>query len=421
MMYVFFCLLKLVDKYKHSANRCYVRSTKGLIMLSSFNLKFPAQIIFGQGKLAQLENIISRFGSRLLLVLGNRSFSETIHYDSLQKIFLKLGIQIRTVHIESEPSPEMIDTIVADLFSKEIDLIVAIGGGSTIDGGKAISVMLAEGGHVSRFLEGVGDQIPSGSKIPFIAVPTTSGTGSEATSNAVISSVGSQGFKSSLRHDNFIPNLALIDPTLTLSCPREITVTCGMDCFTQLVEGYLSTNSSPLTDVLALEGIRAIHRSLRLVCAEGSNLLARTDLSYATLLSGIILTNSGLGTVHGFASAVGGLLSIPHGVICGTLMAPVNGLTLKNLRVNANDHPALIKYTELGKIFSDQPNKADTWYQDFFIEELYRLSDDLNIEKLGKYGAATTDIKNIVGKTSNKFNPAQLTKEDLATILCSKI
>jgi len=335
-------------------------------MISSFNLRLPAQIIFGPGKLAELVNIIGRFGSSPLLVLGNRSFSETVHFDSLQKIFLKLGIQIRTVHIGSEPSPEMIDTIVADSFCKEIDLVIAIGGGSTLDGGKAISAMLAEGGHVRRFLEGAGDKIPSGSKIPFIAIPTTSGTGSEATSNAVVSSVGRQGFKSSLRHDNFIPNLALIDPTLTLSCPRAITVACGMDCFTQLVEGYLSTNSSPLTDVLALEGIRAIHRSFRLVCDDGSNLLARTDLSYAAMLSGIVLSNSGLGAVHGFASAVGGLLSIPHGVICGTLMAQVNSLTLKKLRVTAKDHPALIKYTELGKIFSDQPNKADAWYQDFY-------------------------------------------------------
>lgn len=390
-------------------------------MISSFNLRFPAQIIFGPGKLAELEHIIGRFGSSPLLVLGTRSFSETVHYDSLQKIFLKLGIRIQTVHIGSEPSPEMIDTIVADPFHKEIDLVIAVGGGSTLDGGKAISVMLAEGGHVSQFLEGVGDKIPSGRKIPFIAIPTTSGTGSEATSNAVISSVGRQGFKSSLRHDNFIPNLALIDPTLTLSCPRVITVACGMDCFTQLVEGYLSTKSSPLADVLALEGIRVIRRSLRLVCKDGSNLPARTDISYAALLSGIVLSNSGLGTVHGFASAAGGLLPIPHGVICGTLMAQVNSLTLKKLRLTAKGHPVLIKYTELGKIFSEQQNKADAWYQDFFIEELQRLSDDLNIEKLGKYGASITDIQAIVEKTGNKYNPIQLTREDLTAILRARI
>lgn len=390
-------------------------------MISSFSLKIPPKIIFGAGKLAELENIIGRIGYHPLLVLGNRSFSETTNFDLLQTIFLNRGIQVQTVHIDSEPSPEMIDTITADPSNKKFDLVIAIGGGSTLDGGKAISVMLAEGGKVSRFLEGVGTKTPSGRKIPYIAIPTTSGTGSEATSNAVISSIGMQGFKSSLRHDNFIPDLALIDPSLTLSCPQKLTVACGMDCFTQLVEGYLSTNSSALTDALALDGIRAIQRSLRLVCENGNDLQARTDLSYAALLSGIVLCNSGLGTVHGFASVIGGLFDIPHGVLCGTLMAPANALTLKNLRGGTDTYPALAKYTKLGKIFSDQTNKTDTWYQDFFIEELEKLAIELNIAKLSDYGVTANDIKNIVAKTGNKCNPVQLTREELATILGSRI
>ncbi|MFN2355130.1 MAG: iron-containing alcohol dehydrogenase, partial [Desulfopila sp.] len=305
-------------------------------MLSSFSLKLPQQIIFGPGKLRELENILNRFGARPLLVLGSQSFAASGHSTVLEKIFAKLGIQVPTVHISSEPSPEMIDTIVADLVAdlaaEEIDLVIALGGGSVLDGGKAISVMLKEKGKVTRFLEGVGSTTPSGRKLPFIAIPTTSGTGSEATSNAVISFIGSQGFKSSLRHDNFIPDLALVDPNLTLSCPKELTVACGMDCFSQLVEGYLSTNSSSVTDALAVDGLKAINRSLHTVCADGGNLPARTDLAYAALLSGIVLCNSGLGTVHGFASALGGLFPIPHGLVCGTLMAPVNALTLKNLR-----------------------------------------------------------------------------------------
>jgi alcohol dehydrogenase class IV len=390
-------------------------------MISSFNLKTPRQIIFGTGKLAELGNILGRFGVRPLLVLGNRSFSETGHYHLLQNIFSKQDMLVQTVHIGSEPSPELIDTIVAGFSSTKIDLIIAIGGGSTLDGGKAISAMLVEGGEVTRFLEGVGTETPSGRKLPFIAIPTTSGTGSEATSNAVLSSVGGQGFKSSLRHDNFIPDLALVDPILTLPCPQKITVACGMDCFSQLVEGYLSTNSSSLTDALAVEGIRAIHRSLRLVCADGGNLSASSDLSYAALLSGIVLSNSGLGTVHGFASAIGGLFAIPHGIICGTLMAPVNAFTLKNLRAKAKNHPALAKYAQLGKIFSDRPNKPDGWYQDYFIDELEQLADELDIAKLSEYGVTTTNIIKIVDKTSNKYNPALLPKEDLANILHSRI
>jgi alcohol dehydrogenase class IV len=390
-------------------------------MLSSFTLKLPRQIVFGPGKLSELENILGRFGSRPLLVLGGCSFATSGHPAELEKIFAKLGMQVSTVHIHSEPSPEMIDSIIADLAGEEIDLVIAIGGGSVLDGGKAISVMLKEKGQVKRFLEGVGSTTPSGRKLPFIAIPTTSGTGSEATSNAVISSIGSQGFKSSLRHDNFIPDLALVDPALTLSCPEKLTVACGMDCFSQLVEGYLSTNGSPLTNALAIEGLKAIHRSLRLVCADGGNLPARSDLAYAALLSGIVLCNSGLGTVHGFASALGGLFPIPHGLVCGTLMAPVNAMTLKNLRTKGDSLPALNKYAQLGSLFSDQQNKTDAWYQDYFIEELARLADDLGIALLSAYGVSTTDIENIVAKTGNKYNPTPLTKKDLASILCSRI
>ena len=390
-------------------------------MISPFSFKTPPHIIFGPGKLAELERLIVRFGSRPLVVLGNRSFLETDHFNSLQKIFSKLGIKLQTVHISSEPSPEMINTIVADPSYKEIDQVIGIGGGSTLDSGKAISAMLVEGGKVTRFLEGVGTERSTGNKLPFIAIPTTSGTGSEATSNAVISSVGKQGFKSSLRHDNYIPNIALVDPSLTLSCPQKITIACSLDCFTQLVEGYLSTNSSSLSDALALEGIRAIHRSLPVVCSDGSNLPARTDLSYAALLSGIVLANSGLGTVHGFASAIGGLFAIPHGVVCGTLMAPANAHTLKSLRANSSAHPALTKYTKLGKIFSDQKHKPNAWYQDYFIEELESLTTELDVPKLSEYGMGTIDIKNIVRKTGNKYNPAQLTKEELTNILNCRI
>jgi alcohol dehydrogenase len=390
-------------------------------MISSFNLKLPSQIIFGPGKLTELENNICRFGSRPLLVLGNRSFAATDHYDAVQRIFAKLGIRERTVHIGTEPSPEMIDTIVAGQSGNEIDLVIAIGGGSTIDAGKALAAMLVEGGEITRFLEGVGTAAPSGKTLPFIAIPTTSGTGSEATSNAVLSSVGRQGFKSSLRHDNYIPDLALIDPRLVLSCPKKITVACSMDCFSQLVEGYLSTNSSPVTDALALDGIRAIHRSVRAVCDNGGNLPARANLAYAALLSGIVLCNSGLGTVHGFASAIGGFMAIPHGVICGTLMAPVNTCTLKHLRTTTGSHPALGKYSKLGRICSDQENKTDAWYQDYFIDELARLGAELEIPKLSDFGLTASEINSIVDKTGNKFNPVQLTKEELVSILGSRI
>ncbi len=386
-------------------------------MIPSFSLGTPSQIIFGPGKLAKLEDTLRPFGSRPLLVLGKRSFAETAGFATLQRIFDKLSISVKTIHVATEPSPKMIDAVVTDRQYSDIDMVISVGGGSTLDAGKAIAAMLVEGGGVSRFLEGIGTKTPSGKKFPFIAIPTTSGTGSEATSNAVLSCIGSKGFKRSLRHDNYFPNLALIDPVLTLSCPKNLTVACSMDCFTQLVEGYLSSKGSPLTDALALEGIRAVNGALRIVADDGGNIAARSNLSYGSLLSGIVLANAGLGVVHGFASAIGGLFAIPHGTICGSLMAPANQVTLRNLRYTAPDHPALGKYTMLGQIVSDQTNRSDSWYQDHFIAELEELFVHLALPFLSDYGVTINDAERIAAQTGNKNNPAKLSKDELVEIL----
>lgn len=390
-------------------------------MLPPFNLHAPPQILFGPGKLTVLSDVLPRFGRRPLLVLGNKSFCKTVSYQEIQAIFSKLNISVEVTHIRAEPSPEVIDEIVTVHRQSDRDMVIAIGGGSVLDAGKALSAMLIEGGSITRFLEGVGTEKPTGNTLPFIAIPTTSGTGSEATSNAVISSVGKSGFKKSLRHDNFIADLALVDPNLTLSCPKEITVACSMDCFTQLVEGYLSTNSSRITDALALDGIKAVHRSLRAACADGDNLSARTDLAYGALLSGIVLANAGLGTIHGFASTIGGYFTIPHGVVCGTLMAAANQLTLKSLQIKGDKANTLQKFTNLGLICSGADSKSDVWFQDFFTEELERLTIDLAIPKLGDFGVTADDIGKLVSETGNKYNPVKLSEEELAKILQSRI
>lgn len=390
-------------------------------MIHSFGLQVPPQIIFGPGRLSDLGEIVPRFGHRPLLVLGSASFAATDHYRALLATFRQLDVSPQTVHIGTEPSPQLIDGIVAGPLVTGRDMVIAIGGGSALDAGKALAAMLVEKGTVRRFLEGVGTEQASGRKLPFIAVPTTSGTGSEATGNAVISSVGVNGFKRSLRHDQYIPNLALVDPVLTISCPPTLTVACSMDCFTQLVEGYLASHGSRLTDTLALDGIRAVWRSLEVVCRDGSNLAARTDMAYGALLSGIVLTNAGLGTVHGFASAIGGFFAVPHGVVCGTLMAETNRLTVKRLRQTGTNPQALRKYATLGRICSTAVEKTESWYQDFFIEELIRLTRELDIPRLDELGIGREDTRKIVDQTSNKYNPAQLSPEDLTAILLARM
>ena len=389
-------------------------------MISPFIFKSLPKIIFGAGRRSEIVRAAAEYGPTTLLITGGTSFQTSRYFKQLQDDFASYQLDYSCERIATEPAPATIDDIVLRHTNRRVHSVIAIGGGSTLDAGKAISAMLREDGPVTDFLEGVGTRQPSGKKLPFIAVPTTSGTGSETTANAVLSVVGPEGFKKSLRHDNYIPDIAVIDPELTLSCPSAITATCGMDCFTQLVEAYLSTNSSPLTDTFALQGVEAIARSLLLAFNHGDNIKARSDLSYAAMLSGIVLANAGLGTVHGFASAVGSVISAAHGAVCGTLMEPSNRLTLTRLREKDSTHAALKKYAVLGKIFCKENHKDKAWYQDHFIDVLKEMSNKLNIPDLSQYQMTEKTIEKIILATGNKNNPVEFDYRDLEKILRSR-
>lgn len=386
-------------------------------MSSAFTFKPMPRLIFGAGRLAELPSLAAPYGNRVLIVVGGRSFVETSAWQQLREAFADRKMTLTIEQVTTEPSPEIIDDIVSRQRPQAIQLVIAIGGGSVVDSGKAISAMLCEQGSVIDLLEGVGEARPHGRKIPFIAVPTTSGTGSEATSNAVISRTGPDGFKRSLRHDGYIANIALIDPLLTLSCPRHLTIACGMDAYTQLVEAYLSTQASPLTDCLAVEGIRRLHRSLTRACADGQDLTARSDMAYAAYLSGVVLANAGLGVVHGFASAIGGLFAIPHGLVCASLMAAANRITLQRLRQGGGQSIALAKYATLGRIVSDTTNMTESSCQDAFIAHLDELTAHLALSPLPTLGITERDYQEIIQRTENKYNPIPLDGADLHTIL----
>lgn len=377
-------------------------------------------IVFGSGVRSEIAKNLKQFGTSTLLITGGGSFTGSVSFDQLSRQLADAQIDISLATITTEPSPEDVDQIVETHREKSITSVIAIGGGSVLDGGKAVAAMLTQEGSVYEYLEGVGSKTPGGTTLPFIAVPTTSGTGSETTANAVLSSVGPNGFKKSLRHNNYIPDIAIIDPALTRSCPPALTASCGMDCFTQLVEGFLSTKASPITDSLALQGIEATNRSLQLAYNDGSNIEARSDLAYAAMLSGIVLANAGLGTVHGFASAVGGILPVPHGVVCGTLMEPANHLTLLRLRESDQENIALQKYVQLGRLFSHDEKKSDEWYQDHFIHTLAHLSYSLSIPNFSSYEITSNIVDEVIAATSNKYNPVLFEKEELEQIFRSR-
>ena len=390
-------------------------------MVKPFRFSRLPLIYFGTGGLKSLPGSLIRYGKAIILVTDRGSFTESPFAEAMFESFRMEGIRFHHITIPWEPSPEIIDSVTGRFRNESVDAVVAIGGGSVLDAGKAISAIIHVQGSVKEYLEGVGTREHPGTKVPFIALPTTSGTGSEATKNAVISQVGKEGFKKSLRHENFVPDIAIIDPELTLSCPKDITAASGMDCFTQLTESFLSDTASEYTDALAWEGLKALKSSLVQSYKNGNDIVARTGMSFAALSSGICLANAGLGVVHGFASSIGGLFNVPHGVVCGTLMAPANRLIVRELRKGSTNHGVRNKYIRLGKLFIDDDGKTDEYYIDGFVEYLRKLSDDLKLPRLGQFGIKEVDVEPICRITELKNNPVKLNTNDLIEILRDRL
>jgi alcohol dehydrogenase class IV len=389
-------------------------------MIRPFQFARLPKIFFGNGKISELPGIAGSLGKSVMLVTGEHSFLESFHAQILLSQLEAVGIGCKIVTISKEPTVEMIDQAVSRFRNTPVDIVVGIGGGSVLDAGKAISAMLNKQESVEDFLEGVGTKNHPGTKVPFIAVPTTSGTGSEATKNAVISKTGVNGFKKSLRHDHFVPDVAIVDPALTANCPPPITLACGMDCFVQLTEAYLSTGANPYSDALAIEGLKAVKSSLVKCVMEGSNAEARTDMAFAALTSGICLANAGLGVIHGFASSLGGMFEIPHGMICGSLMAISNEINVRELRKSSLGQGALKKYAELGRLFLDHMGQTDDYYIDGFISTLHQLTLEFKLPGLKQYGVNDSDLEKICNETFMKNNPVNLSFDNLMEIMINR-
>lgn len=384
--------------------------------MKAFNIAATPQLYFGIGKISVLPSVIKEFGTNILLVTGTNSFSS--YGTKLLEQFQTHGISFHHYTITEEPSPESVDIAVQQFSNHTLNAVVAIGGGSVLDAGKAISAMLPLGESVKDYLEGVGTKpTHPGVKIPFVAVPTTSGTGSEATKNAVLSEVGIRGYKKSLRHNNFVPDVAIIDPALTVTCSPSTTAASGMDAFTQLLESYLSTTANPITDALAFEGLQRISKSLVTTYLDGSNLEARSDMALASYLSGITLANAGLGLVHGFASTLGGYFKIPHGVICSVLMSPANKLTVQKLSKEKSNKEALIKYSIIGKLFAGHETKSNEYYIDSLLSLIESLTKEMQIPGLAKGGVSLTDLEKITKGSDNKNNPINLNHDEMIEVL----
>jgi alcohol dehydrogenase class IV len=378
-----------------------------------FSFATATQIVFGAGVLSELPRLVRGLGARAFLVLG-----DTERYrDRAEDLLGAAGLQLAIGRIGGEPSVEDVLALVASARAFGAQFVVGLGGGSVVDAAKALAALLSNPEDPHEFLEVIGKGRPLVQpSLPFVAIPTTAGTGAEVTKNAVLSSAA-HGVKVSLRSDSMLPRVALVDPELTLSLPRALTAATGLDALTQVLEPFVSCKANPITDALSRKGLELGPSALRRAYRDGSDLAARSDVSLMSLLGGLSLANAKLGAVHGFAGPIGGMFPAPHGAVCARLLPLVVAENIRALRARAPQHPSLARYAEVAQILSGhaaaRPEDAIVW--------LERLVEELEIPRLSEYGLSSPFVGAIVGKaqaaSSMQGNPIPLTAAELTRTL----
>lgn len=392
--------------------------------ITDFSLSRLPRIEFGSGAVGKLPGIVRVYGTHALLVTGAGSLKASPFWPLVTSGLESHGISWLHLAIPSEPSPRMVDEAVRALHTEPIDVVIGIGGGSALDAAKAIAGLLRPGNSVMDHLEGVGPELPyAGPATPFIAVPTTAGTGSEATKNAVLSVQGAGGFKKSFRDDKLVAEYALVDPDLLATCPPAVIAANGMDALTQLLESYVSGRATPFTDSLAWGGMKAARDGLLALHADAGDAAARERMAYAALVSGITLAQVGLGSVHGLAAPLGAFFPISHGVACGTLVAKATQINIEALHARDPEHPALEKYAQVGRLLGRQGQLVQAAAHAALIDVLETWTRELELPTLAHYGVTSADIPRIVANSrgsSMKTNPVLLDDSEITAILAAR-
>ncbi len=395
-------------------------------MIAPFSIARLPRIEFGAGVISKLPELIAQYGKQVLIVTGRRSFTNSPHWPILLAALAKAGVDWEQTRVDDEPSPPLIDKIVRQFHSAGITAVVGIGGGSVLDAAKAIAGLLPSGDSVLDYLEGVGPEKPyHGPAMPFIAVPTTAGTGSEATKNAVLSVRGHDGFKKSFRHELLVPEYALVDPDLLATCPPLQIAANAMDALTQLLESYVSTKANPFTDALAESGLHAVRQGLFAWYAGGEHAApGRAKMAYAALLSGVCLAQTGLGSVHGLASPLGAFFPIPHGVVCGTLIGAATRVNLRALQEREPGNPAWRKYAQAGAILHGRTFASIEESQNALLTLLDEWTEQLALPRLNAYKIEESDFNHIIAHCrggSMKTNPLTLSDAEIADVLRQRL
>lgn len=382
-------------------------------MSIQFEFATAARIVFGAGKLCELGELAAPLGKRAFVVTG-RSPERAA---SALKLLADRQITTVTFAVSGEPTTDIVRQGLHNARQAGCDLVIGIGGGSVLDTGKAIAALLTNGGDPLDYLEVIGKGKPiTQPAAPYIAIPTTAGTGTEVTRNAVLKSPEHQ-VKVSLRSLLMLPNIALIDPELTYHLPPAITASTGLDALTQVLEPFVSSKPNPLVDAICREGLLRSARSLRRVYEQGDDPAAREDMAVASLCGGLALANAALGAVHGFAGPIGGMFPAPHGAVCARLLPFVIAANVHALQTRAPESPTLQRYAEVTRILTGRSNATVNdgvkWVQE--------LCAALHVPHLSAYGMSASDIpvvaENAAKASSMKGNPIVLIHDELRDIL----
>ncbi len=381
--------------------------------MSGFEFATAGRIIFGAGSLRQVGAIAKSFGKRAFVVTGR----DSQRAQGLVDLIRAADLGAVTFSVGGEPDIATVITGTALARSEKCDVVIGFGGGSALDAGKAIAAMLTNPGEPLDYLEVIGRGKSLGQpSAPYIAIPTTAGTGSEVTRNAVLASPEHR-VKVSLRSPVMLPRVALVDPELTYCLPPTMTASTGLDALTQVIEPYVCARPNPITDSLCREGIQRAARSLRRAYTDGRDPDARNDMAITSLFGGLALANAGLGAVHGFAGPIGGMFPAPHGAVCAALLPHVMAANVRALQKRGAGSPVLERYDEVAHwLTGDRNAKAGHG-----VEWVQKLIADLSVPRLSKYGVLPGHIAELVDKASHassmKANPIVLMPEELAEIL----
>jgi alcohol dehydrogenase class IV len=382
-----------------------------------FEFATATQIIFGTGRLREVGARAAGLGRRAFVVTGGTAERARLLLDMLAE----QKMEVTRFAVAGEPTVETVQEGAGAAREARCDLVVGIGGGSALDAGKAIAALATNRGAALDYLEVVGrGRALTEPPLPYIAIPTTAGTGAEATRNAVLASPEHRR-KVSLRSPLLLPRLALVDPELTYSLPSEITASTGLDALTQLIEPFVSARANPLVDGLCREGMARAARSLRRAYADGDDREAREDMCLASLFSGLALANAGLGAVHGFAGPLGGMFSAPHGAVCGRLLPHVMEVNIAALEARARESDALRRYREVACILTGRPEAVArdgvVWVGE--------LAAELRVPPLSRYGMTAEDIPAVVesaaASSSMKANPLELIAAEMREALAAAL